>query len=259
MIKFFRSIRKTLLNEGKTSKYFKYAIGEIILVVIGILIALQINNWNALKKQESNNIFLSKRLLVETDKNIIELEKEIISIEKSINSLLKMLHLIGEDYHEVNPKLVDSLIYNILGTPTYYFNDAVLNEALSTGQVSSFENDSLKNIIYSIPTTMETVKFREQNIEHDTNTNLIPFLYNYISLRNVDNQFSNLDNLGKSQIKEIDNRQILSMLFWENEIDNLHYIYSILLKESYRKLAKDLKSLKILLEKQINRNHDKIL
>jgi hypothetical protein len=46
MIKFFRKIRQNLLSEGKTGKYFKYAIGEIILVVIGILIALSINNWN---------------------------------------------------------------------------------------------------------------------------------------------------------------------------------------------------------------------
>ncbi len=46
MIKFFRNIRKNLLSEGKISKYLKYAIGEIVLVVIGILIALQINNWN---------------------------------------------------------------------------------------------------------------------------------------------------------------------------------------------------------------------
>jgi hypothetical protein len=46
MIKFFRQICQNLLNEGKTSRYFKYAIGEIILVVIGILLALQINNWN---------------------------------------------------------------------------------------------------------------------------------------------------------------------------------------------------------------------
>jgi hypothetical protein len=46
MIKLFRNIRKNLLNEGKTTKYFKYAIGEIVLVVIGILIALSINNWN---------------------------------------------------------------------------------------------------------------------------------------------------------------------------------------------------------------------
>lgn len=49
-MKFFRRIRKSLLSEGKITQYLKYAIGEILLVVIGILIALQINNWNELKK-----------------------------------------------------------------------------------------------------------------------------------------------------------------------------------------------------------------
>ena len=51
MIKFFRNIRRSLLSEGKTSKYLKYAVGEIVLVVIGILIALQINNWNEHRKE----------------------------------------------------------------------------------------------------------------------------------------------------------------------------------------------------------------
>jgi hypothetical protein len=60
MIKFFRKIRQSLLSEGKMGKYFKYAIGEIILVVIGILIALQINNWNQNRindKQEQQILF----------------------------------------------------------------------------------------------------------------------------------------------------------------------------------------------------------
>ena len=52
MIKFFRKIRQNLISEGKTGKYLKYAIGEIILVVIGILIALQINNWNEVRKDK---------------------------------------------------------------------------------------------------------------------------------------------------------------------------------------------------------------
>ena len=52
MIKFFRRIRQNLIMENKTSKYFKYAIGEIVLVVIGILIALQINNWNENRKDK---------------------------------------------------------------------------------------------------------------------------------------------------------------------------------------------------------------
>jgi hypothetical protein len=69
MIKFFRHIRKTLLNEGKTSKYFKYAIGEIVLVVIGILIALQINTWNENRKQidTQNAIYLIVKEDLETD------------------------------------------------------------------------------------------------------------------------------------------------------------------------------------------------
>jgi len=46
VIKFFRKIRNNLLSEGKTGRYFKYAIGEILLVVIGIMIALQVDNWN---------------------------------------------------------------------------------------------------------------------------------------------------------------------------------------------------------------------
>ena len=50
MIKFFRRIRQKLLSENKFSKYLIYAIGEIILVVIGILIALQVNNANEIRK-----------------------------------------------------------------------------------------------------------------------------------------------------------------------------------------------------------------
>lgn len=73
MIKFFRRIRQDLLNEGKTSRYFKYAIGEIVLVVIGILIALSINNWNEARKQKDtlNNIYATlKTDLIEDIKNI---------------------------------------------------------------------------------------------------------------------------------------------------------------------------------------------
>jgi hypothetical protein len=50
MIKFFRKIRYDLMEKNETGKYLKYAIGEIILVVIGILVALQINTWNEQKK-----------------------------------------------------------------------------------------------------------------------------------------------------------------------------------------------------------------
>ena len=53
MINFFRNIRRKLANENKFQKYFRYAFGEVFLVVIGILIALQANNWNEKRKQEA--------------------------------------------------------------------------------------------------------------------------------------------------------------------------------------------------------------
>jgi len=67
MIKFFRNIRKNLVKAGKTTKYFKYAIGEIVLVVVGILIALQINNWNEVKKIKT----LETKILKELHNNLI--------------------------------------------------------------------------------------------------------------------------------------------------------------------------------------------
>jgi hypothetical protein len=73
MIKLFRNIRQNLINEGKTTKYFKYAIGEIVLVVIGILIALQINNWNEKRKEA----IAVKNVLLEIKDDLIQDKAEL--------------------------------------------------------------------------------------------------------------------------------------------------------------------------------------
>lgn len=76
MIKVFRKIRQQLLKEGKTTQYIKYAIGEIALVVIGILIALQINNWNEqrLEEIEINNILNTITSNLNSDINALDNE-----------------------------------------------------------------------------------------------------------------------------------------------------------------------------------------
>ena len=96
MIKFFRKIRYDLIEKNKTGKYLKYAIGEIILVVIGILIALYINNWNENLKLKQQEIQIYKEIksdLIQTEKDI----KKVIAREKSILvSTQTLLHNIRE-------------------------------------------------------------------------------------------------------------------------------------------------------------------
>tara|TARA_R110001583_G_C5522823_1_gene397769 strand:- start:52 stop:798 length:747 start_codon:yes stop_codon:yes gene_type:complete len=96
MIKFFRKIRQNLLSEGKTGKYFKYAIGEIILVVIGILIALQINNWNESRKLENKKQELIINLISDFESNIKQLQpaiKESDTLEYKMKTFLNNAYL----------------------------------------------------------------------------------------------------------------------------------------------------------------------
>ena len=91
MIKFFQNIRKTLLAEGKTSRYFKYAIGEIILVVIGILIALSINTWNENQKQKKqlDAIYTTVEQNLKTDLKNIKLPIEFFeTLDSTLTNIL---------------------------------------------------------------------------------------------------------------------------------------------------------------------------
>jgi hypothetical protein len=107
MIKFFRNIRKTLLSEGKTSKYLKYAVGEIILVVVGILIALQINNWNEARKISNLEIDIIQELKNNLDSDLIDIDENIGWHTKSLYSSQIITKVIDEklsyndslDYH----------------------------------------------------------------------------------------------------------------------------------------------------------------
>ena len=77
MIKFFRKIRQNLLSEGKTEKYFKYAIGEIVLVVIGILIALQVNDLNEQRKENNFEVDILKEIRTNLQTDLVEIREDL--------------------------------------------------------------------------------------------------------------------------------------------------------------------------------------
>ncbi len=92
MIKLFRRIRQKMLTENKFSKYVLYAIGEIILVVIGILIALQINNWNENRKTEIKikNSLVALRSDLTQDTLLIQERLPFIKEQYNLNESLRV-------------------------------------------------------------------------------------------------------------------------------------------------------------------------
>ena len=101
MIPFFRKIRKKMADDNKPMKYARYAIGEIVLVVIGILIALQLNNWNEqskIGKSIDSNLVILKQNLLEDQTQLENLKQSMITnIHSADSSLLQMKTLIPVD------------------------------------------------------------------------------------------------------------------------------------------------------------------
>lgn len=144
MFKFYRKIRQNLLLKNNTRKYLRYAIGEILLVVLGILIAVQINTWNSNKLNEERNNLLLIKLSKELDLNI-----ERIHLLDTINhafkgrliftdSLLKILNK-GVTINDLDFMIRQSIYY----TTTLNFNSTVFQELKNTGSLYAIGSDSL--------------------------------------------------------------------------------------------------------------------
>ncbi|MFZ1704784.1 MAG: hypothetical protein WAT79_10595 [Saprospiraceae bacterium] len=144
MIKFFRKIRQKLLSEQRFSKYLLYALGEIILVVIGILIALQINTWN----QERNTHILETKIIKEINNNLVQDQKEILddlTYMEYINNACKYV----KNHLQTQNKPSDTLYLQasvLRVTPHFDPNNSGYKLLQSKG-VEVISNDSLRNEI----------------------------------------------------------------------------------------------------------------
>lgn len=162
MIKFFRRIRYSLLETGKTGKYFKYAIGEIVLVVIGILIALQINNWNIEQNNSLQEEKILKQLLVEYNENLKEINNKIFLRDGMIASIDKLFYHMDNGSNLEQLDSIQAHIDLTFTTPTFNKSSGVTDELLNSGKLYLIENDSLKNHLTNFSTYISYVVEEEQ-------------------------------------------------------------------------------------------------
>lgn len=211
MIKFFRHIRKSLLNEGKTSIYFKYAIGEIVLVVIGILIALSINTWNENRKEHNKELVYLTNINEDIILNIASLKEFVNTRKETVTASDSLLIYFN---HPQNLNLNTFNFYNLKVLEWYPFiqHSNTYDELLNSGNLTMISNKEIKNELQNIQKKFETIAFIENEMQQDFER----YLYQpYFTIVDLESGLKNyIDQVTK---KDLENIHIID----KNEIDEL--------------------------------------
>ena len=155
MIQFLRKVRKILLNEGKIRSYLLYATGEIILLVIGILIALQINNWYDEYKTRKLEALYYHRLLEDITQDQLQLERLAIENETRIKSSNKAIHLLQQNTPD-RKRVIKEMRGAIAKTTfTFKLSLAAFEDIKSSGSLNILKDLALKKKLINYYAVME--------------------------------------------------------------------------------------------------------
>ena len=197
MIKFFRKIRQNLIMENKTGKYLKYAIGEIVLVVIGIIIALSLNNW----KENLANLGEETRILSglkqEFEVNLAEVNRNIKLNTLTKESTVELIHLLRTENAFANSRYLDSLLNAVYMFGSFDAQTGLIDEVISSGKLSIINDTELRDRLTSVSGHLDNLEedyIIRSNYYMD---HIIPYLSNYIPLVNQ-NQYMDFSSWSDS-------------------------------------------------------------
>jgi hypothetical protein len=213
MLTFFRQIRQSLFMENKIKTYLKYAIGEIVLVVIGILIALQINNWNEERQRIEKEYEIMTNLAEDFKINLFNLEE---SIDSTYPAWTKLLQHTTDCFGKKENKLTDE-DRNSIRTTSFYLTDIIdgsLNSILSSDKLELLRDPKLKSMITAYPAKIQRFKKLEGNLEHYVLDVQRDVLRNYVSLADRFNE----DDPIKISAAKSDYEGLMNNLYYQNII-----------------------------------------
>lgn len=221
MIKFFRNIRQKAIAENRLGKYATYAVGEIVLVVIGILIALSINNWNENSKTDTLEYEALQNLKADFEFNKIHLQKIIEKNKENIENSLVILEHTGNKFK--GDFLLDSILISAVSAPSFNPQNGFLDDLTSSGSLGILKNSQLRSKLSSWTPTLERLAIRER-YQEGSEYNLIDFItkngsWLYVDNYNLSNSSSSLA-IPKSGF-EVSNNDMLSSLEFENLVENI--------------------------------------
>ncbi len=169
MIKFFRKFRQNLLAQNKFKKYLIYAFGEITLVVVGILIALQINNWNEREQLKNTELKTLKSLNESIKINLDELNH---ILNAQINRNRSLQEVLFVDLSNRPLVYLDSLITENVENYTFDPSTGIYNSIINSGKIEIITNDSLKNRISKLYDSVSDYQESEDEMTEFTKVHL---------------------------------------------------------------------------------------
>jgi len=147
MIKLFRNIRQNLIKQGKTANYLKYAIGEIVLVVIGILIALQINNWNEDRKDQLRLKNHYTELLDELKNDRNNLKQIIENVREFNNQTFEISEFMNASQSNTDTTKIVADLIDVEAYGFFSISNSAYTTLLSSGDIQLINNTKLKNVL----------------------------------------------------------------------------------------------------------------
>jgi hypothetical protein len=163
MSRVFRNTRAKLLGETKISGYLLYALGEVILVVIGILFALQINNWNEARNIRALNRILLLQLQEENQSNINVLMQDKASQDTIISTISGFMNFLRTDMDPLDTLRLRKYLAGLSSTTSYSFSE---NYLLSYINANQREQTELSRQLVELHSRQEDLHYiSEKNLE----------------------------------------------------------------------------------------------
>ena len=185
MIKLFRKIRYDLMEKNKTGKYLKYAIGEILLVMIGILLALQVNTWNQRRLDDIDEKILLSNIHDEFVKNK-DFLKEVMQTESEAYKANKgIMKLIGSSKEELSSHNLDSLFYESLPAAQFTSTQHSISNIIQNGKLNIIKDNTIIKLIYQWEALVKVINQREVIKDNWSDEKVIPFIAKYISFKEM--------------------------------------------------------------------------
>ncbi|MBT8290298.1 MAG: hypothetical protein KJO93_05645 [Muriicola sp.] len=211
------------MENNKTTRYLKYAIGEILLVVIGILLALQINSWN----QERLNRIEENEMLLKLHKEFKANKQVLINVKtvgkRTMNAGVVLMSLIGTPRNELQKHNLDSLLFETFPSNELAFASNALNNIVQNGRLNLLRDESITSLLYEWNALAEIRNTRFDKLDLWNNEVFLPYLLPYISLKEMDSN-ANYAWAGKSKVKP-DYYPLFQKVEFENLLDNSLWLH----------------------------------